>query len=70
VPALLTRANGKAMLAAGERDPMCRPDQLRAADPHAVVLPGAGHNVHVENPMTLWPVLDRLLASATDAIGR
>ncbi len=62
VPAALAAAKGQTVLAAGERDPMCPPEALLAADPDGVVLPGAGHNVHVESPSTLWPVLDRLLA--------
>jgi pimeloyl-ACP methyl ester carboxylesterase len=70
VPALLTAAKGETILAAGERDPMCPPDHLRAVDKDGIVLPATGHNVHVENPLTLWPIMDRLLASATDAIGR
>lgn len=70
VPALLAAAKGTTILAAGERDPMCPPDQLRAVDEHGVVLPVTGHNVHVENPLALWPIMDRLLASATDALGQ
>jgi len=62
VPALLAAAKGATVLAAGERDPMCPPDQLRAVDPGGVVLPETGHNAHVENPSALWPVMDRLLA--------
>ena len=64
VPALLTAAKGVTILAAGEQDPMCPPDQLHAVDQDGVVLPETGHNVHVENPMTLWPIMDKLLASA------
>lgn len=63
VPALLKAAKGTTILAAGERDPMCPPEHLRAVDPDGVVLPATGHNVHVENPLTLWPIMDRLLAS-------
>jgi len=70
VPALLSRATCPTLLAAGERDPMCPPEHLLDVDPGATVLPGAGHNVHVESPLTLWPILDRLLTSVTDAIGR
>ncbi len=70
VPALLKAAEATTILAAGERDPMCPPDQLRAVDADGVVLPATGHNVHVENPLALWPIMDRLLASATGALGR
>lgn len=63
VPALLAMAKATTILAAGERDPMCPPDQLRAVDPDGVVLPATGHNAHVENPLALWPIMDRLLAS-------
>jgi pimeloyl-ACP methyl ester carboxylesterase len=70
VPALLARAKGMTILAAGERDPMCPREHLLAVAPDATVLPGAGHNVHVESPLTLWPIMDQLLASVTDALGQ
>jgi pimeloyl-ACP methyl ester carboxylesterase len=70
VPALLARATCPTILAAGERDPMCPPEHLLDAAPDAVVLPRAGHNVHVESPPLLWPILDRLLRSVTDALGQ
>jgi pimeloyl-ACP methyl ester carboxylesterase len=70
VPALLARAKGETVLAAGERDPMCPREHLDEVAPDAVVLPGVGHNAHVESPLSLWPILDQLLASATDALGR
>jgi len=70
VPALLARATCPTILAAGERDPMCPPSDLLDVDADATVLPAAGHNVHVESPLTLWPILDQLLMSVTDAIGR
>jgi pimeloyl-ACP methyl ester carboxylesterase len=70
VPTLLARAKGMTILAAGERDPMCPREHLLAVDPSATVLPGVGHNVHVESPLTLWPILDQLLASVTDALGQ
>jgi pimeloyl-ACP methyl ester carboxylesterase len=70
VPALLARATCPTILAAGERDPMCPPEHLLDAAPDGVVLPRAGHNVHVESPPLLWPILDRLLRSVTDALGQ
>lgn len=48
------------VLAAGEHDPMSRPEQLRALHADAVTLAGLGHNAHVENPAALLPLLDRL----------
>lgn len=67
VPALLDAAKGTTILAAGELDPMCLPGDLHAVAADGVVLPATGHNVHVENPLTLWPIMDRLLATATGA---
>ncbi|RZS43299.1 pimeloyl-ACP methyl ester carboxylesterase [Herbihabitans rhizosphaerae] len=58
---LLAAARADVVLAAGERDPMCPPDRLRAVRPDAVVLDGLGHNAHVEDPAALWPLLERLL---------
>lgn len=48
------------VLAAGEHDPMSRPEQLRALRPDAVTLPGLGHNAHAEDPAALLPLLDQL----------
>ena len=47
-------------LAAGEHDPMCTQAQLRALVPDPVILPGLGHNAHVESPDALWPLLEWL----------
>lgn len=66
VPALLARAKGKTILAAGELDPMCPREHLLAVAPDATVLPGVGHNAHVESPPTLWPILDQLLHADVD----
>jgi len=57
---LLAACRARVVLAAGEHDPMCPPDQLHALRPDAVVLPGLGHNAHVENPVALQPLLDQL----------
>ena len=45
-------------LAAGERDPMVTLAQMRRLDRDAVLLPGAGHNPHVEAPELVWRLLD------------
>jgi pimeloyl-ACP methyl ester carboxylesterase len=59
MPALLAEARCPVVLAAGENDPMSRPDQLRALDPDAVTLPGLGHNAHVEDPAAVRELLKR-----------
>ena len=48
-------------LAAGERDPMVSAEQMRRLDKDAVVLPGLGHNPHVEAPEQLWRFVDKNL---------
>lgn len=60
LPGLLATAKAKIVLATGEHDPMCPADALRALSPDAIVLPGVGHNAHVERPDALWPLLERL----------
>ncbi|MDQ0379608.1 alpha/beta fold hydrolase [Amycolatopsis thermophila] len=58
---LLAAARAPVVLAAGEHDPMCPAGHL---PPDAVVLPGLGHNAHVEDPAALDPLLDRLQVGA------
>ncbi|WP_406639038.1 alpha/beta fold hydrolase [Amycolatopsis sp. WGS_07] len=57
MPRLLADARCPVMLATGENDPMSRPEQLRALVPEAVVLPGLGHNAHVEDPAAVASLL-------------
>lgn len=64
IPGLLGASRVTAVLAAGDRDPMCPPEHLLAAQPDALVLPGLGHNAHVEKPEALAPLLERLHAAA------
>jgi pimeloyl-ACP methyl ester carboxylesterase len=59
MPTLLAAARCPVVLAAGEHDPMSRPDQLRALDPDAVTLAGLGHNAHVEDPAAVRALLAR-----------
>ncbi|SEC15333.1 Pimeloyl-ACP methyl ester carboxylesterase [Amycolatopsis tolypomycina] len=59
MPALLAGARCPVVLAAGENDPMSRPEQLRALDPGAVTLAGLGHNAHVEDPAAVRALLKR-----------
>jgi hypothetical protein len=39
---------------------MCTEAQLRTLVSDPVILPGLGHNAHVEAPDALWPVLERM----------
>jgi pimeloyl-ACP methyl ester carboxylesterase len=48
-------------LAAGERDPMVTPDQMRRFDRDAMLLGGLGHNPHVEAPERLWQLVEAVL---------
>ncbi|HEV2779384.1 MAG TPA: alpha/beta hydrolase [Actinophytocola sp.] len=57
---LLRACHGEVILAAGEHDPMSPREHLADLLPDPVVLPGLGHNAHVEDPAALLPVLDRL----------
>ena len=57
---LLEASRASVVLAAGERDHMCTVDQLRTLVPDPVILPGLGHNAHVESPETLWPLIERV----------
>lgn len=57
MPGLLAAARCPVALAAGENDPMCRPEQLRALVPEALVLAGLGHNAHVEDPAAVAALL-------------
>lgn len=57
---LLSGSRASVTLAAGERDPMCREDQLRQLVKDPIILPGLGHNAHVEAPDALLPLLERL----------
>ena len=48
-------------LAAGEADPMVSLAEMQALDPRAVLLPGLGHNCHVEAPERVWEQFERTL---------
>ena len=54
-------ARAPVLLAAGEQDPMVPVADLRSIDPAARILPGLGHNAHVQNPDAFW----ELIADAT-----
>ncbi|MFI9011939.1 alpha/beta fold hydrolase [Actinosynnema sp. NPDC053489] len=65
VTGLLAVAKAPVVLATGEHDPLCPPGHLLAARPDGVVLPGVGHNAHVERPASIGPVLERLWGALT-----
>lgn len=60
MPGLLAASRAEVLLAAGEHDPMSPGAHLARLRPDSVLLPGLGHNAHVEDPAALLPVLDRL----------
>ncbi|PPK66828.1 alpha/beta fold hydrolase [Actinokineospora auranticolor] len=62
LPGLLAAARCPVLLAAGETDPMSPAEHLRALVADPVVLPGFGHNAHVESPEAVRPLLARLAA--------
>lgn len=61
---LLAACRARVLLAAGESDPMCPKEHLRELVPDPVVLPGLGHNAHVQDPSALPTLLDRLAEEA------
>lgn len=63
---LLVAAHCPVTLAAGEHDHMVSVDQLAALAPDPVLLPGLGHNAHVEDPGVIWALLvDRAAGPGT-----
>lgn len=57
---LLGASRASVILAAGEHDPMTRAEQLRELVPDPVILPGLGHNAHVEAPEAVWALIEHL----------
>ncbi|MEU6700570.1 alpha/beta hydrolase [Pseudonocardia sp. NPDC046786] len=56
------RAAGPVRLACGGADPGVRPDELSATLGHPVqVVPGAGHNLHVEHPSFVVDLIENAL---------
>lgn len=62
VPGLLAASQAETLLAVGEHDQMCSPEQVREVDEHATVLPGLGHNAHVEDPSAMVKLIGDLLS--------
>lgn len=61
IDAVIAAMRAKLRLAAGERDPMVTLEQMRRFDGDAAVLPGLGHNPHVEAPERLWQLVEETL---------
>jgi pimeloyl-ACP methyl ester carboxylesterase len=59
---LAASATAPVLLARGERDPMVSLQELRTHAPQAHDIPGAGHNVHIEDPPAVVALLERLVA--------
>jgi len=57
---LLSRSQAQIVLARGEHDAMNSDEQLAALGVPTATLPGAGHNVHVENPELAITLLDAI----------
>ena len=60
---LLAQARCPVVLARGEHDPMVTDDDLAALVTHPVVLPGLGHNAHVEDPAAVLALASRFAAA-------
>jgi pimeloyl-ACP methyl ester carboxylesterase len=65
VPALLSTVACPVMLGAGEHDPMCTAEVLAALPTDHFVLPGLGHNAHIEQPAALLPLIELLAMEAS-----
>lgn len=61
MPDLLAAAHSRVMLAAGGSDPVCKTADLLAIRRDSIVVPGVGHNAHVEKPEAMWPLLQSFL---------
>jgi pimeloyl-ACP methyl ester carboxylesterase len=64
LPGLLGAARAPVTLAAGERDAMSPGDALRASTSTVEILPGLGHNAHVEAPAVVLDLVRRVVAGA------
>jgi pimeloyl-ACP methyl ester carboxylesterase len=64
LPGLLATRRAEVLLAAGEHDPMCPGAHLAELSAPHVILPGLGHNAHVEDPAAVARLLPQTAASA------
>jgi pimeloyl-ACP methyl ester carboxylesterase len=60
---LLAASKAKVLLSRGEHDALVSDDQLAALPAKSAVLPGLGHNAHVEDPRAVAALLPPLLAA-------
>jgi len=58
-------AHTNVVLAAGANDLMVPTGKLHALAPEAVVLPGLGHNAHVEDPQAVWKLIAETICQTT-----
>lgn len=64
IPALARLANAPLHLVCGELDTVASPEGMRLLGAAVNVLPGLGHNPHVEAPAAFWDAIERGLAPA------
>lgn len=55
---LAQAANAPLHLLCGEHDNIARPESMRRLGAAVTVLPGLGHNLHVEAPQALWQTIE------------
>src|ERR1043165_1367216 len=61
VPGLLSASQAETVRAVGAQDQMCNPEHIREVDENTLVLPGLGHNAHVEDPGAMVKLIADLL---------
>lgn len=66
---LLDAARCPVIVARGERDAIVSREQLRAAEPNAMDLASAGHNVHVEDPAAVAGLVELALERSRPPAG-
>ncbi len=54
----------KPVIGVGEKDPMVSVSDARMLDPNPTIVPGTGHNSHVERPDVIWDMVAKAFASA------
>jgi pimeloyl-ACP methyl ester carboxylesterase len=62
IPAIFSQIKTPFHLLAGERDPMVSADEMRQFDKNALIIDGAGHNAHYEQPERVWCAVEARIA--------